>query len=109
MLQTLEWSTKPAQIMIDVGQGSVKFFSPASRRWDVYGTGSEDIQICQYYVKMKVLIPMDVAVAEIIEGGIAECARFGDFLDENYYVTNVRIPSEAEILRYIREMGRGKG
>jgi len=69
----------------------------------------EDIQICQYYVKMKVLIPMDVAVAEIIEGGIAECARFGDFLDENYYVTNVRIPSEAEILRYIREMGRGKG
>jgi len=63
----------------------------------------EDIQTCQYYVKMKVLIPMDVAIAEIIEGGIAESARFGDFLDENYYVTNVKIPSEAEILRYLRE------
>lgn len=66
----------------------------------------EDTQICQYYVKMKVLIPMDVAVAEIIEGGIAECARFSDFLDENYYVTNVKIPSEAEILCYLREMRR---
>jgi hypothetical protein len=63
----------------------------------------EDIQTCQYYVKMKVLIPMDVAVAEIIEGGIAKSARFGDFLDENYYVTNVKIPSEEEILRYLRE------
>ncbi len=68
----------------------------------------EEIQVHQYYVTMKVLIPMGVAVAEIIEGGIAECATFGDFLDENYYVTNVRIPSEAEIPRYLREMGRGE-
>ena len=69
----------------------------------------EEIQVRQYYVTMKVLIPMDVAVAEIIEGGIDECNTFSDFLDENYYVTNVRIPTEAEIQHYIREMGRGGG
>ena len=57
---------------------------------------------------MKVLIPMDVAVAEIIEGGIAECNTFGDFLDEKYYVTNVRIPTEAEILHFLQEIGRGE-
>jgi len=68
----------------------------------------EEIQEHQYYVTMKVLIPMDVAVAEIIEGGIDECNTFNDFLDENYYVTNVRIPTEAEILHYLREMGRGE-
>ena len=67
----------------------------------------EEIQVHQYYVTMKALIPMDVAVAEIIEGGIDECNTFGAFLDENYYVTNVRIPTEAEIQHYIREMGRG--
>ena len=68
----------------------------------------EEIQVYQYYVTMKVLIPLDVAVAEIIEGGIDECNTFGDFLDENYYVTNVKIPTEAEIAHYLREMGRGE-
>ncbi|MFC2059585.1 hypothetical protein ACFLTZ_00615 [Chloroflexota bacterium] len=68
----------------------------------------EEIKVHKYYVTMKVLIPMDVAVAEIIEGGIDECNTFGDFLDEKYYVTNVRIPTEAEIVHYIREMGRGE-
>ena len=68
----------------------------------------EEIQIHQYYTSMKVLIPMDVAVAEIIEGGIDECNTFGDFLDENYYVTNVRIPTEVEILHCLQEMGRGE-
>ncbi len=60
-----------------------------------------------YYVTVKVLIPIDVAVADIIEGGIDECNTFGDFLNENYYVTNIKIPTEVEIQHYIREMGRG--
>ena len=67
----------------------------------------EETQSHQHYVTMKVLIPMDVAVADIVEGGINECNTFGDFLDENYYVTNVKIPTEAEIQHYIRETGRG--
>ena len=68
----------------------------------------EEIQIHQYYTSMKVLIPMDVAVAEIIEGGIAECNTFGYFLDKNYYVTNVRIPTETEIFDYLREAGKAR-
>jgi hypothetical protein len=68
----------------------------------------EEIQAHQYYVTMEVLISMDVAVAEIIEGGIAECAAFGDFLDENYYVTNAGIPSETEILHYLGKMGKSE-
>jgi len=68
----------------------------------------EEIQAHQYYVTIKALISMDVAVAEIIEGGIAECATFGNFLDENYYVTNAGIPSETEILHYLEKMGKVK-
>jgi hypothetical protein len=57
-------------------------------------------------VVAKVLIPMDVAVGEVIEGGIEESNTFGEFLDPDYYVTNVEIPSEAEILGYLpREPG----
>ncbi|MFC1981758.1 MarR family winged helix-turn-helix transcriptional regulator [Chloroflexota bacterium] len=67
----------------------------------------EETQSHQHYITMKVLIPMDVAVADIVEGGINECNTFGDFLDENYYVTNVKIPTEAENQHYIRETGRG--
>jgi hypothetical protein len=57
---------------------------------------------------MKVQIPTDVAIAEIIDGGIGECNTFGCFLDENYYVTNINIPTEAEILNYLREMGKAE-
>ena len=62
----------------------------------------------QHYATMRVLIPLDVAVAEVIERGIDECNTFYDLLDANYYVTNDRIPTEAEILHYLREMGRGR-
>ena len=68
----------------------------------------EEIQSHQYFATMKVLIPMDVAVAEIVEGGIDECNTFGDFLDTDYYVTNVKIPTKAEIQHYLRGMGRSR-
>ena len=68
----------------------------------------EEIKVYQRYLTMKVLIPMDVPVAEIIEGGINECNTFSDFLDLKCYVTNVKIPTETEILQYIRETGRGE-
>ena len=67
----------------------------------------EDIQVHQDYATMRVLVPLDVAVGEVIEGGIGECNTFGGFVDVNYYITNVRIPTEAEILHHLREMRRG--
>jgi len=66
----------------------------------------EEIQPYQHYVAMRGLIPMDIAVADVIEGGINECNAFGDFLDETYYVTNIKIPTEAEIQQYFIELRR---
>jgi hypothetical protein len=68
----------------------------------------EEIQVHRDRVTMRVLVPLDVAAGEVIEGGIGECNTFGSFLDANYYVTNDRIPTEEEIPRYLREMGRGE-
>ncbi len=67
----------------------------------------EEIRVHQDYATMRVLVPLGVAVGELVEGGIGECNTFGDFLDVNYYVTNDRIPTETEILHYLQELGRG--
>ena len=77
-------------------------FSSICNRYD---SVLEDIQVHQAYATMKALIPLDVAVGEVIEGGIGECNTLSDFLDANYYVTNDKIPTEAELLDYLQEMG----
>lgn len=67
----------------------------------------EEIRVHEDYATMRVLVPLEVAVGELVESGIGECNTFGDFLDVNYYVTNERIPTETEILHYLQELGRG--
>jgi len=41
-----------------------------------------------------ILIPMDVAVGKVIEEGISECNKMGEFLLPDYYVTNVKKPGD---------------
>ncbi len=66
----------------------------------------EEIQVHQHYATMKVLVPLDVAVGDVIEGGIDSCNRVNSFLDIHYFTTNVEIPAAAEILDYLRGMER---
>ena len=80
----------------------VQGFSHICRQYDSI---LEETLSYQNYGMMKVLVPMNVAVADIIEGGINECNTFGDFLSEDYYVTNVRIPSTEDIQHYFSELG----
>lgn len=56
------------------------------------------------YAALKMLVPLDVAVGHVIEQGINECNKTGIFLSSTYYVTNVKIPSEEELLRLRREI-----
>lgn len=46
---------------------------------------------------IKALIPIPVAIQEIFEEAIAECNQFGDFLQSNFIVTNVKELSFDEI------------
>ena len=73
---------------------------------DRFDSVLEEIQVHLNYATMKVLIPLDVAVGEVIEKGIGESNKFGDFLDPYYFVTNVKIPKETEIMEYLREIKR---
>ena len=67
-----------------------------------FDSNLEEVQSYYNYVTIKVLIPLDVAVADVVEGGIKECNAFGDFLDDCYYVTNVKMPTESEIQHYFQ-------
>ena len=69
-----------------------------------YGSQIEEINLEETYAMIGMLIPMDIAVGEIIEEGIGECNNTGEFLSLDYYVTNVGRPKYEEISDYLEEI-----
>lgn len=64
----------------------------------------EEISFKENYFRAKVLVPMDVAVEEFIERGIKSSNKISQCLQFHYYVSNVNIPTDEEILEYLREI-----
>ena len=66
----------------------------------VFGKSDAEIEeISQYdaFVIIKVIIPIPVPIHELFEDAIIECNQFGDFLQTNFIVTNVKELSFEEI------------
>ena len=61
----------------------------------------ENIDSSDIFVGFTVLVPLDVAVGTLIESGINKCNELGEFVLEHYYVGNVNIPDQQEILEII--------
>jgi hypothetical protein len=76
-------------------------FETASRK---HKSEIEEINFEVTYAMIGILIPMDIAVGEIIEEGISECNNIGEFLSLGYYVTNVGKPTYKEISDYLEEI-----
>jgi hypothetical protein len=73
-----------------------------------YKSEIEEINFEATYGMIGILIPMDAAVGEVIEGGISECNKMGEFLFPDYYVTNVKKPTPEEISMYLDEISHGE-
>ncbi len=73
-----------------------------------YKSQIEEINFGVTYAMIGMLIPMDIAVGEIVEDGISECNKINEFLFLDYYVTNVGRPTHREILNYLEEIKRGE-
>lgn len=56
------------------------------------------------YAFMKVLVPIQTNLNSVIKEAIAECNKYGDFIYEGYFATNVRTPSHLEILKVIHDL-----
>jgi hypothetical protein len=69
-----------------------------------YRSQIEEINLEATYAMIGMLIPMDIAVGEIIEEGISECNKISEFLFLDYYVTNVGKPTYKEISDYLEEI-----
>jgi hypothetical protein len=71
-----------------------------------YKSEIEEINFEATYGMIGILIPMDVAVGEVIEGGISECNKTNEFLFPDYYVTNAKKPTPEEISKYLEEISQ---
>jgi hypothetical protein len=60
------------------------------------------------YAMIRILIPISIAVGDIIEGGISKCNQMGEFLSLDYYVTNVGKPTHEEISTYLEQIKHGE-
>jgi len=73
-----------------------------------YRSQIEEVDLEATYAMIGMLIPMDIAVGEIIEEGISECNKINKFLFPDYYVTNIRRPTHKEILDYLQKLENGE-
>ena len=73
-----------------------------------YKSEIEEINFEATYAMIGILIPMDVAVEEVIEESISECNKMSEFLLPDYYVTNVKTPTPEEISKYLEGISHGE-
>ena len=67
----------------------------------------ELIECSKKYAGITALVPLDVAVGDLIENGIDACNELGNFVFEHYYVTNQNIPDKQEIEEIIHIVRSG--
>lgn len=61
----------------------------------------EQVQFSPAYLSVQVLVPLDEAVGEVIEAGIARLNQHDDLVRQEYLVTNVAVPTEEEIQSFL--------
>ncbi len=66
-----------------------------------YGAGVERAKFRASCLVVQVIVPMDIAVGEVIEQSIAELNQEGDQTREEYMATNVAEPTEEEIEHFL--------
>ena len=56
------------------------------------------------YVLLEALIPIDVAIGELIESGITACDTEKNVIKFHYYVNNIKKPTKKDIKIYLNEL-----
>lgn len=63
----------------------------------------EDIELDEEFIKLLMVIPLQTMIKEIIKEVITECNQYGNFLMDNFIITNVKHLSNEEIRDIIKE------
>lgn len=73
-----------------------------------YDAELEDIRFSGYLATVLLLLPMTHSLKTVFQDAIAECNIYGDFLHEDFIVTNVKTLSFEEIRGFIERDPRGE-
>jgi hypothetical protein len=66
-----------------------------------FGADLEEADFSGYLATILLLLPMHHSLKSVFKEAIDECNRYGDFLNEDFIVTNVRILSFGEIKDFL--------
>ena len=66
----------------------------------------EEFEFSGYLAAVTLLLPIQHPVKQAFNAAIETCNQYGDFLRENFIVTNVRRLSFEEIVNYIEQKGK---
>jgi hypothetical protein len=61
----------------------------------------EEHHSSEYMATILLLIPMHLSLTEVIQEAIKECNKYGDFLNEDFIITNVKTLSFKEIKNFL--------
>lgn len=64
----------------------------------------EEISIMDNYFTLLILVPIMADLQIILDAPLNECNQYGDFLDKDYVITNVRKIPEPEIIQLLNKM-----
>jgi len=65
----------------------------------------EKVTFVEKYVSVIALIPIEVSVGNVIKSSITECNQYGDFLYQQYLITNVKMLDYTEIKNFFKDKG----
>jgi hypothetical protein len=68
-----------------------------------YNSKIEEINFTCSFTTLLTMVPMDVTIKQIFREAINECNQFGDFLAENFIITNVKMLNYNEIKEFIEK------
>ncbi|MCI5207563.1 MAG: hypothetical protein D3910_01945 [Candidatus Electrothrix sp. ATG2] len=74
-----------------------------------YGSGIEQAEFQPSCIVVQVLVPLDVAVGEVIEESVALLNRGKEEVCQDYLVTNVAEPTEEDIQKFLGELAGKQG
>jgi len=68
-----------------------------------YTIDAESLRFAGRFVTLLVMIPLDVTIRSVFDEIIASCNYYGNFMQEDFIVTNVRILADNEIKKFSRK------
>jgi hypothetical protein len=66
----------------------------------------EEADFSDYLATITLLLPMNHSLKSVFKEAIDECNRYGNFLNDDFIVTNVRILSFGEIKAFLESRGK---